>query len=180
MTKRRQIIGCGNLHRGDDAAGLLVARRLRELGVPAEEESGEALALIESWEDSEELILIDAVVTGAEPGSINFWDVGGAGNLTADVAKNTSTHGLGLAQAIELARSLDRLPPKLFIYGIEGSRFEVGTPPAPRVLAAVERLAQQIAAVLLEARGFDVYTHRQVPAGDDGIASSQAVLAEGI
>lgn len=145
MTRRRQIIGCGNLHRGDDAAGLLVAQRLRELGVSAEEESGEALSLIESWKDSEEVILIDAVVTGAKPGTINLWDAGKAGIFTADFAKNTSTHGLGLAQAIELARSLNRLPPKLLIYGIEGSRFEVGTPPAPGVVAAVETLAQQIA-----------------------------------
>jgi hydrogenase maturation protease len=141
----RRIIGCGNLHRGDDAAGLLVVRRLRELGIPAAEESGEALSLIENWKSSEEVVLIDAVVTSAKPGTINFWAAGRAGTLPAEIAKNTSTHGLGLAQAIELARSLDRLPPKLLIYGIEGSRFEVGTAPSPRVLAAVEKLALQIA-----------------------------------
>ena len=145
MTTRRQIIGCGNLNRGDDAAGPLVVRRLRELGIPAAEESGEALSLIESWKDSEKVILIDAVVTGAKPGTINFWDAENAGILPANVAKNTSSHGFGVSQAIELARSLDRLPPKLLIYGIEGSRFEVGTTPSPRVVAAVEKLAQQIA-----------------------------------
>lgn len=145
MTTRRQIIGCGNLNRGDDAAGLLVVRRLRELGIPAEEESGEALSLIESWKDSEKVILIDAVVTRAKPGTINFWDAGSAGILPAGVTKKTSTHGFGVAQAIELARTLDCLPPKLLIYGIEGSRFEVGTTPSPRVVAAVEKLAQQIA-----------------------------------
>lgn len=142
MTKHRIIIGCGNLHRGDDAAGLLVVQRLRELGVPAEEASGEALSLIESWKESEEVILIDAVVTNAKPGTISLWS---AGILPADLAKNASTHGFGIAEAIELARSLDRLPPRLLTYGIEGNQFEVGATPSPRVLAAVERLAQQIA-----------------------------------
>jgi len=41
-----RIIGCGNLDRGDDAAGLLVARRLRALGVEAAEHSGEGLTLL--------------------------------------------------------------------------------------------------------------------------------------
>lgn len=142
---RRRIIGCGNRHRGDDAAGLLVVQRLRELGLPAEEQSGDGLSLIESWNDADEVILIDAVVAGAEPGTIHFWDAEGANALPADGAKKTSTHGFGVAQAIELARNLDRLPPKLFIYGIEGSLFEIGTLPSPKVIAAVETLAQQIA-----------------------------------
>lgn len=145
MTTGHQIIGCGNLNRGDDAAGLLVVRRLHELGIPADEESGEALSLIESWKDSEAVILIDAVVTGAQPGTIKFWDTESTGTFPANVAKSTSTHGFGVAQAVELARNLDCLPPKLVIYGIEGSRFEIGTTPSPRVLAMVEKLAQQIA-----------------------------------
>jgi Ni,Fe-hydrogenase maturation factor len=39
-----RIIGCGNAERGDDAAGLLLVRRLRELGVDAHEHSGEGRA----------------------------------------------------------------------------------------------------------------------------------------
>jgi Ni,Fe-hydrogenase maturation factor len=44
-----RIIGCGNLHRMDDAAGVLVAERLRELGIPTDVQSGSAFELIESW-----------------------------------------------------------------------------------------------------------------------------------
>ena len=49
-----------------------------------------------------------------------------------------STHGMGAAEAIELARSLDRLPPRLLVYGIEGSTFHPGQPMSQAVADAVE------------------------------------------
>jgi hydrogenase maturation protease len=137
------ILGCGNPDRSDDAAGLLVVRRLRELSVDALEHSGEALALIETWSGTPEVIVIDAVVSGAPPGTITVW---AAFNLSLlPDQPRCSTHALGLAEAIELARVLDRLPTKLTLYGIEGVNFEHGGPLSPRVAEAVERLAQEIA-----------------------------------
>ena len=35
------ILGCGNPDRSDDAAGVLVVRRLRELGIHADEFGGD-------------------------------------------------------------------------------------------------------------------------------------------
>jgi hydrogenase maturation protease len=142
------ILGCGNGDRSDDAAGLLVARRLRELGVDAREHSGEALALIEAWSGSAEVIVIDAVVSGAPPGSITVWDVRAA--LLPTGQFHCSSHFLGLAEAVELARVLDRLPSKLILYGIEGSIFDCGGLPSPEVSKAVEQVAQEIASDLLE------------------------------
>lgn len=135
------IIGCGNEHRGDDAAGPLVARRLRELGVRAREESGEGLALIESWSGAAHVILIDAVITGAPAGTVTVFDprLGPVPHTP-----RASTHSFGVAEAIELARTLDRLPPALEIYGIEANQFEAGSEPSPEVLAAVERVAQEV------------------------------------
>ena len=37
-----------------------------------------------------------------------------------------STHHVGLAEAVELARALGRLPARTVIYGIEGESFEIG------------------------------------------------------
>src|ERR1035437_11103975 len=56
-----------------------------------------------------------------------------------------STHHFGLAEAVELARVLDRLPPCLWIYGIEGRRFEQGSCPSPEVARAIEEVAERIA-----------------------------------
>jgi len=140
-----RIIGFGNLDRGDDAAGLLVARRLHELGVESEECS-DPLSLIESWAGADEVIIVDAAVTGAHPGTILVQDVD-HDTLSFFEGRETSTHGLGLMQAIELARSLNRLPQRIRIYGIEGQLFEIGVLPSPEILAAVESLAQQLARV---------------------------------
>ena len=137
------IIGCGNPDRADDAAGLLVARRLRELGINAYEHSGEMLALIETWNGAPEVVMIDAVVSGAPPGTITVWDVWTA-PLPPDRFR-CSTHALGLTETIELARVLDRLPPRIFLYGIEGTNFSRGGAVSSEVAEAVELLAEQIA-----------------------------------
>ena len=61
-------------HGSDDAASLLVARRLRELGMQAHELGGEALALIDAWSGGADVIVVDAVKSGAPPGTITIWD----------------------------------------------------------------------------------------------------------
>jgi hydrogenase maturation protease len=142
------ILGCGNLDRSDDGAGLLVVRRLRQLGVDAREHSGETLALIEAWSGCTEVIVVDAVVSGASPGAITAWDARAA-PLTARRFRS-STHAFGLADTVELARVLDRLPPKLYVYAIEGIRFDHGGTPSPEVSEAIERLAQEIARAAIQ------------------------------
>ena len=44
-----------------------------------------------------------------------------------DIRVGSSTHALGLAEAMELARALGRLPP-VIVYGIEGKTFEIEMP----------------------------------------------------
>jgi hydrogenase maturation protease len=137
------ILGCGNPDRSDDAAGLLVVRRLRELGIHAHELGGEGLALIDAWSGWADVIVVDAVMSGAPPGTITIWD---ARNSPFPVGQfRCSTHAFGVAEGIELARALGCLPSKLIVYGIEGIRFNSGEPPSPEVAEAVERLAQHIA-----------------------------------
>jgi hydrogenase maturation protease len=128
-----QIIGIGNLDRGDDAAGLLAARRLGGL-----EHTGDALSLIDAWGEAEDVLLIDAVVTGAVPGTLHRWD---ARHLPPEaVGLRASTHAFSVVDAIRLAESTGRLPHKLVVLGIEAAQFEPGTAPSPPVLRAVNEL----------------------------------------
>jgi hydrogenase maturation protease len=137
-----QIICCGNPDRGDDGAALLVAQQLWHLGVPAQIQSGDALDLIETWDETDEVVVVDATVTGAAPGTVQVWD----DTIPEEVATaTTSTHGLGIAEAIYLAQILNRLPKRLRIYGIEGTQFHPGGQISPEVRKAAEKVAKQIA-----------------------------------
>src|ERR1022692_580316 len=137
------IIGCGNRERSDDGAGILVAERLRELGIEADTRIGDAADLIEAWKGAEDVIVVDAVVTGAPVGTVQAGD--GRQPLTT-IRATASTHGLGVAEAIELAHVLDRLPARLRVYGVEGRRFEPGSGISPEVQRAVEEVVQRIIA----------------------------------
>jgi len=148
-----RIIGCGNLHRMDDAAGVLVAERLRELGIPAEIQSGGAFELVESWYKDEDVILVDAVVTGSPVGAVHLWK---GKPLKVPSNPQVSSHGFGVAEAINLARILQLLPKTLTVYGIEGKEFGIGERVSPAVLASVEQVTQQIAQAIQQAEAHNL------------------------
>ena len=144
------VIGVGNAYRRDDAVGLIVAQHLKQQsvsGLSVLEESGSGAALIGLWADVDSVILIDAVQSGAEPGTIHRLDAR-TQSLSSRIFR-CSTHGLGIAEAVELARTLNQLPEQCVIYGIEGRNFTIGVGLSPEV----ERAAEQVAArVLLDLR----------------------------
>ncbi len=137
------ILGCGNRDRGDDAAGVLVAERLRDLGLDAQICSGLALELIDAWKGADDVIIVDAITTGGPAGKVWLWD---SGQLALPKSLSLSTHGFGVAEAIRLARILSCLPKRLRVFGIEGSRFELGSAVSPEVMCAVKALVTQITA----------------------------------
>jgi hydrogenase maturation protease len=142
-----KVIGVGNSWRCDDAAGLVAARRIRDLapgGVVVTEFEGEPIALLDVWEGMTEVLVIDAVSSGAAPGTIHRVDTQ---TQVLPALAGPSTHTLSLAEAIELARALDRLPPRLIVYGIEGDRFEAGGELTPAVESAID---EAVAAVIDE------------------------------
>ncbi len=136
-SHRTRVIGIGNLDRGDDAAGLIAAQRT---GGAAH--TGDALSLLDAWNERGGFVLIDAVVTGAPPGTIHTWD---ARNLPLEADHlRSSTHAFSIADAIRLAAATGRLPDRLTVIGIEACQFEPGTPPSAEVLAAVDRVVEQL------------------------------------
>jgi hydrogenase maturation protease len=134
----------GNDWRGDDAAGLVVARRLRTLLPDAHvlEVDGDPAALLEAWAGAEQVIVIDAVRSGAPPGTIHRLDV--SSDPLPSGWRAGSTHVLGLADAVELGRALGRLPARLELYGVEAGGLATGTGLTPAVARAVQTLCAEL------------------------------------
>jgi hydrogenase maturation protease len=145
---RHVVIGVGNDYRGDDGAALAVVRRL-ESEVPADVTvrafEQEPTRLIDAWDGAESAVVVDAVASGAEPGTFHRFDAS-AEPIPARVFRS-STHAFGVGEAIELARALGKLPGRVVVYGIEGASFAAGEGLSPAVAEAVEPAA---AAVLEE------------------------------
>jgi len=146
------VIGIGNPDRGDDAAGLAVARTVRAAapaGVTVVELDGDQLALLDAWDGAADVYVVDAACAGGEPGSVYRFD--GSAPLGGEFSRR-GTHLLSLADVIELARALRLLPARLTGYGIEGAAYELGAPLSPQAETAARTVAEQILHALWEGR----------------------------
>jgi len=140
----RLVIGLGNPMRRDDGAGHAVVRAIQASapGVPVRLAGGDGAALLEAWKDAAVVVVVDAVRSGAAPGTVHRFDA----TVTAlpRSLSSTSTHVFGLPDAVELARTLGTLPGRLIVYGIEGAEFAAGEGLSAPVQEAVPRVAARI------------------------------------
>lgn len=140
------MIGVGNPYRGDDGVGPAVLDLLARRGMPAGvlvESTGDTAALIEAWDGARLAIVVDAVrAEPARPGRVHR--VVARGVLSGQPA--ASSHGLGLGEAVELARAIGRLPATLVLYAIEIGELTYGAELSAPVGAAAQRVARHIAA----------------------------------
>lgn len=134
----RVVIGLGHPDRGDDAAGVLVARRLRSV---ASVERADCSDLMDLWDDADDVTVVDAMRSSHAPGSVVRFD---ASSERLPIRNFASSHSFGLAEVVELARALNRLPPRLWIYGIEGVNFEMGSEMSPSVEEAVSMVVNEL------------------------------------
>jgi hydrogenase maturation protease len=140
-----RIIGLGNELRGDDAVGLLVARRLRqEVGdcIKVIEAEMVGVDLISLMEGARVAILIDAARSGQSPGTIYRLDAS-ASSIARQMFFHSS-HALGISEALELARAIGVLPPRVIVYGIEAGNTEAGQALSSPVANALDEVVEQI------------------------------------
>jgi hydrogenase maturation protease len=138
------VLGVGNEFRGDDGAGPFIIGRLEAENLPdtlVELRRCGPASLIDQWRDAETAIVVDAAA-GSSPGKIHRFEV--SGRSIPEGVFIVSTHSLGVAESVELARSLNLLPLRLLIYGIEGRRFDHGAGLSPEVEKAACEVAELV------------------------------------
>ncbi|WP_093906474.1 hydrogenase maturation protease [Streptomyces sp. cf386] len=147
---RIAVIGVGNEFRRDDGVGWAVLARLRERAGdrPLPEDThlatcdGDPGRLIGLWEGARLAVVVDAAhAHPGTPGRVHRLELD-AGLLAQP--STTSSHGLGLGEAVELARVLGLLPEHLVVYAVEGSESDMGTGLSPAVADAVEPLVAAV------------------------------------
>ena len=139
------ILGCGNEFRGDDAAGILAARRFAKLmrdDLTIRECSGEGADLVNAWEGYENVVIIDALKGNDHESGFHLWNPVMSG-LPAHW-RSASTHSFGVVEAVELARVLGRLPKHLVLVGVVGRDFTLGARISELVSAAVDAVVDRI------------------------------------
>jgi hydrogenase maturation protease len=139
------LIGIGNAFRHDDALGLEGARRLKAAkcrGLQVKEHGGDGAALMEAWQGSDRVILLDATCSGAAPGTLFSFDA--VKRPLPSQFQSSSSHSFGLAEAVEMARALNRLPRVLRVLGVEGRDFSAGQGLSPEVESGLQQVVQSI------------------------------------
>ena len=153
-----KVIGIGQRLRGDDAAGLEAVRQWLETcqarhGIPnVQVELAElpGISLLNLLEGSRFAILVDAVHSGASPGSVHILD---EGQLAAFTQASKSAHGWGVAETLALGRQLGSpgMPDKLVVIGIEAGQLNMGADLSPEVISALAKVTRLIEQYVIRA-----------------------------
>ncbi len=150
------VIAVGSELRRDDGAAFAAVgqlrARLREETVAAGDRSRTAaigvaecrdvLSLPGLWAGEAAVVVIDAVRSGAPPGTVHCLDATVA-PLPAQWSF-ASSHQVGLAHVIEMARACGRLPRRLVVVGVEGEDFGFGPGLSAPVAEAIPRLLDAV------------------------------------
>jgi hydrogenase maturation protease len=137
------IAGIGSTIRGDDGVGVHLARRLQEHSLPENVDVVElgtaGLTLLDLAADYNRLIILDAMVSGAPPGTIHVL----TGAEVARAAHLGVGHEADLPTTLALGRKLvgPRMPSEIVVVAIEASDLN----------SFSERLTEQVEAAIPEA-----------------------------
>ncbi|MDR3418463.1 MAG: hydrogenase maturation protease [Nevskia sp.] len=149
MSRGKTLLaGIGNEWRSDDGIGPWIAGALRDADLPDVAVlvcAREVLELIEAWKGAETAFVFDALCGAGQPGEVLHID---ALEHALPQQALCSSHSLNLADAVALGRSLDQLPERLTLIGVEGRTFDHGRGLSPEIEAAGRRVIKMLSAEL--------------------------------
>jgi hydrogenase maturation protease len=139
------IIGCGNLLRGDDAVGPVLIRHLWELGLPDDVRCADGgtggMDVAFQMRGVRHVILVDACVSGSEPGSLFCLPSEAVEHLPP--LEGINLHAFRWDHALAFAHWLlkEDYPQRITVYLIEAKSLVIGDPLSPPVDEAMRKLA---------------------------------------
>jgi hydrogenase maturation protease len=153
------VLGVGNLLMSDEGVGVHVIKRLVEnYKLPEEVQvlDGGTLGmdLLYYLEGAENLILIDAVETRKDPGTLVRLE---GDDVPAFLSLKMSPHQIGVPDMLAAAKLKDVFPKRLILWGVQPELLEIGLDLSPIVAAQVDTIIQQVLEQL------EIWGHEVVP-----------------
>ncbi len=150
LERMLTVIGCGNINRMDDGAGVQAARRINAL---LDADSRSRVRVIDAGTSgidamleaagSSALIYIDACISDADPGSVRKLSGAEVGQARH---RGVSLHDFRWDHAWRLGRELfkDSFPEDVTVFLVEAESVEFGVELSPAVDAAVDDVVRRI------------------------------------
>lgn len=115
------------------------------------------LELLPRLADVDALLLVDALRTGGQPGTLTRLEGDG---IQSALAVKMSAHQVGLQELLAVSALLDTRPPHIVLLGLEPAAVEWGLDLSPPVAAGIEPL---VAAMVTELRLWGAAAERSSP-----------------
>jgi hydrogenase maturation protease len=146
------VLGIGNLVMSDDGIGVRVVQQLAEryrfpAGVRILDGGTLGLDLLPQLEGVERLLVVDAVETGREPGSLIRLS---GEDVPIVLETKVSPHQMGLKDLLAVAMLQGFDPIEMVLLGVQPELIEMGVELSPPVAAQQEALVGKVLAELTE------------------------------
>jgi len=150
MTKNKIVVlGLGNPLFQDEGLGIYMINQLMQEAINEQVElvdgGTDALALLNVVEETDHLLVIDAVDGDHPPGTVRKLS---GRDIPLLVTGRISVHQIGFQETLALAALRDRFPQHLVLFGVQPQSLDWGTELSPPVMNALPELTAQVNAQL--------------------------------
>jgi hydrogenase maturation protease len=150
MKNRILLMGLGNILLRDEGVGVHAVHHLREryhFDPPIEIVDGGTLGLdlLPFLEDSDNVLIVDAIDFGKEPGYVGEIE---DGNIPSGLQTKLSAHNIGISDLLLAALWMDKKPRKICLVGIQPESLAVGLELSGLIKDKMEELVERVTAKL--------------------------------
>lgn len=147
------VLGIGNLLLGDEGAGIRVVEELgARYTMPPEVEAIDGgtmgLELLPYLTGRRLLLIVDAVSTGAPPGTVVQMELTDPSGFFRG---KISPHQIGIAEVLSVAAFTNELPERIMLIGVVPKEMATGLALSPEIAARIGVMAEMVAAELAAA-----------------------------